>query len=306
MPVKKDLPKRYHLNQPELAQAVAAELRTCQDVKSQRRLLAARRAAAFGLVFRTIPSNLAPTMRAPFLLLVGLLVSSVRAAEVPPATNEVPWSVNATNAEGATVARITVDTSEVPDLAAWGRHAGALCAEWYPKITALLASEGFTPPRSVTLRFRRDMRGVAATGGNRISIAAGYVRDHTNDWGMVIHELTHVVQSYPEPESGCAKPGWLVEGIADYIRLAHFEPQARRPRINPDRASYRDAYKTTAGFLEWAEKTHDPHLVQQLNQPLREGKFKLELFKEYTGKTVDELWQEFADSLRARTQPAGA
>ena len=45
MTAKKDLPKRYHLNRPDLAQAVAAELRTCQDVKSQQRLLAARLAA---------------------------------------------------------------------------------------------------------------------------------------------------------------------------------------------------------------------------------------------------------------------
>lgn len=244
-------------------------------------------------------------MKVSWLLLLGLLASSALAAETPPATNEVSWSAITTNAQGETLARITVDTSEVPDLAAWGRHAGGLCAEWYPKIATLLASDVFTPPQSVALRFRKDMRGVAATGGRRISIAADYVRGHTNDWGMVIHELTHVVQAYPEAEPGCTKPGWLVEGIADYIRLAHFEPQARRPRINPDRASYRDAYKTTAGFLEWAEKTHDPHLVQQLNQPLREGKFKLELFKEYTGKTVDELWQEFTESLRAQVKTAG-
>ena len=40
------MPKRYHLNRPELAQAEADELRTCQDVKSQRRLLGARLAAS--------------------------------------------------------------------------------------------------------------------------------------------------------------------------------------------------------------------------------------------------------------------
>jgi hypothetical protein len=46
MQAKKDMPKRYHLNRPDLAQAVAVELRTCQDVKSQQRLLAARLAAS--------------------------------------------------------------------------------------------------------------------------------------------------------------------------------------------------------------------------------------------------------------------
>jgi len=36
------MPKRYHLNRPDLAQAVAVELRTCRDVNSQQRLLAAQ------------------------------------------------------------------------------------------------------------------------------------------------------------------------------------------------------------------------------------------------------------------------
>jgi len=53
MQVKKDMPKRYHLNRPFLAQAVAVELRTCQDVKSQQRLLAARLAASGQLPYRT-------------------------------------------------------------------------------------------------------------------------------------------------------------------------------------------------------------------------------------------------------------
>ena len=40
------MPKRYHLNRPDLAQAVGDELRICTDVKSQQRLLAARLAAS--------------------------------------------------------------------------------------------------------------------------------------------------------------------------------------------------------------------------------------------------------------------
>lgn len=212
------------------------------------------------------------------------------------------WSGVATNSQGAVLARITADTSETPDLAEWGRHAGELCAEWYPKIVLLLPGDGFTPPERVELRFRKDMRGVAGTSRDVIGISANYVRGHTNDFGMVIHELTHVVQSYHRRSN----PGWLVEGVADYIRLSHFEPQARRPRINPDKASYTDAYKTTAIFLEWTEKKSDHDLVKELNRAMREGTFDLELFKTRTGKTVDELWQEFADSLRDGSQRAAA
>jgi AraC-like DNA-binding protein len=52
------MPKRYHLNRPDLAQAVAVELRTCQDVKNQQRLLAARLAASGQLTAAQIAEQL--------------------------------------------------------------------------------------------------------------------------------------------------------------------------------------------------------------------------------------------------------
>ncbi len=45
MRAKKDMSKRYQVNRPDGAQAVAVALRTGRDVKSQQRLLAARLAA---------------------------------------------------------------------------------------------------------------------------------------------------------------------------------------------------------------------------------------------------------------------
>ena len=60
---KKDMPKRYHLNRPDLAQAVAVELRACQDVKSQQRLLAARLAASGQLTAAQIAEQLGISRR---------------------------------------------------------------------------------------------------------------------------------------------------------------------------------------------------------------------------------------------------
>lgn len=213
-------------------------------------------------------------------------------------TNNPVWSGTATNAQAEILATVSVDTTETPDLNDWGRRAGNLVTEWYPKISFALASDGFTPAREVRIKFHKDMKGVAATSRNVINVSADFVRRNTNDFGMIIHELTHVVQDYRRHRN----PGWLVEGVADYVRLTMFEPQARRPRINPERASYRDAYKTTAMFLEWAEKEHGAGLVKKLNRAMREGTFELELFKDYTGKTVDELWSEFIDSLKPKLQ----
>ena len=232
----------------------------------------------------------------PNLLILVLFASSVclSAGQAANLTNTLNWRGIATNAQGSVLADITVDTSATPDLAAWGKRAAELCAEWYPKIATLLASEGFVPPKRVHLIFHEKKEGVADTAGDTINIAANYVRHATNDFGMVIHELTHVVQSYQRG----GNPGWLVEGVADYIRLTHYEPQARRPRIDPDRASYRDAYKTTAIFLEWAEKTYDPHLVKKLNRAMRAGDFNVELFKTNTSHSIDDLWKQFTGTLR--------
>ena len=194
---------------------------------------------------------------------------------------------------------VVVDTSEVPELAAWGLHAKALCEEWFPKLVELMPSQGFEPCLSTRLLFRKDKGGVADTSRSTdINIAGKYVLGHTNDFGMVIHELTHVVQAYPNPKEGFSKPGWLVEGISDNLRLFHYEPNARRPRIDPDRAKYTDAYKTTAGFLDWVESHYDKELVKKFNAALRDGEFQDSLWQKYTGKSVDDLWKEFTDSLR--------
>ena len=63
MQAKKDMPKRYHLNRPDLAQAVAVELRTCQAVKSQQRLLAARLAASGQMTAAQIAEQLGISRR---------------------------------------------------------------------------------------------------------------------------------------------------------------------------------------------------------------------------------------------------
>ena len=139
--------------------------------------------------------------------------------------------------------------------------------------------------------FEKEMDGVAYSSGAEIHISANWVRSHPNDFGMVIHELTHLVQRYPRNR---VPAGWLVEGIADYVRLGYFEPLIPRPRIDFTKAKYTDAYKTTAGFLLWLEGKYGADLVPKLNAALRAGTYTDALFKEATGKEVAELWSDFA------------
>ena len=183
--------------------------------------------------------------------------------------------------------KVVVDTSEVPEVAEWGKKAKSLVETWHPKVSELLKSDGFTPPNEVKIVFKKDMKGVAYASGKTITISANWIKAHPDDLGMVVHEMTHVIQAYRR--SG---PSWLVEGIADYVRFIHYEPKTRI-RIDTKKASYRDSYRTSAKFLGWVEKTHDKDLVRKLNEALRKGKYKDELFETYTKQTLDQLWAAF-------------
>lgn len=189
------------------------------------------------------------------------------------------------------VPRFEADTSQVPDLQPWGRAAEAICQAWYPRVVAILRTDDSERPLPPTVRivFEKEMKGVAYAGRGEIHIAAEWVRAHPHDFGMVAHELTHLVQRYPRNQAG-----WLVEGIADYVRLRHFEPALPRPRINFARARYTDSYKTTASFLIWLEEKYGPDLVPRLSNSLRAGAYTDAKFKEFTGKELPELWNDFA------------
>src|SRR4029079_1285865 len=126
-------------------------------------------------------------------------------------------------------------------------------------------------------------RGVAMAGGSRITGSARYFKAHPEDVGAMIHETTHIVQRYRSRSN----PSWLVEGLADYIRNFVFEPgKGRRP--NPERAHYNDSYQTTAAFLVYGTHKYDRTLISKLNTLMREGRYREDGFKEFTGKTVQE------------------
>jgi hypothetical protein len=139
--------------------------------------------------------------------------------------------------------------------------------------------------------FIEKMDGVAYANGKDLHISADWVKSHPNDYGMVVHELTHLVQRYPS-----YKASWLVEGIADYVRNGYFEPAIALPTVNFEKAKYTDAYKTTATFLLWLEKNGHKDLVRKLSAALVANTYSDATWKELTGKDVADLWQEFASA----------
>jgi hypothetical protein len=182
-----------------------------------------------------------------------------------------------------------IDTSDVPEMADWADKAKKACQDTYPMILQHLGGEDFDPPKKVKIVYKK-MKGVAYTAGSAITCSAAWFTDHPDDVGAVIHELCHVVQRYRAKPP----PGWVTEGIADYVRWFQFEPANRRPRLqHPDKAKYTDSYQTTAAFFDWIVKQKDPQFIVKLNAAARRGKYKDELFEELAGKPLDELWSEF-------------
>ena len=49
--------------------------------------------------------------------------------------------------------------------------------------------------------------------------------------------------------------------------------------------------------LAFLTETYDPQIVRKLNAVMREGKYKEEVWKELTGKPVEELGREWQKSL---------
>ena len=188
------------------------------------------------------------------------------------------------------------DYSDAPDLKAWSEKADKQMEESWFDTAALLYSPGFITPNKVNVVYRGgpNVTPVAANGGGVMTVNIAWARAHPEDTPLTVHEVAHTIQSM-----SAYNPVWLIEGVADYIRWAKYEPQNFKVQINPDKANYTDSYRTTGAFLAWCELHYDSRLVTKLNNDIRFGNYKPEKWKEYTGKDVETLWKEFLTAYRA-------
>ncbi|MEX2214414.1 MAG: basic secretory protein-like protein [Phycisphaeraceae bacterium] len=192
---------------------------------------------------------------------------------------------------------VEIDVSEVPEMKEWTEKAAKVVQEFYPRIVEELGEEGYTKPEKVNLYVKNETKGVAFASGNKITLISQWFKNQPQDVGAVVHEMCHVVQAYRSRTN--RPPGWVVEGVADYVRWFVYEPENKRPRVrNPDRAKHTDSYQTTAAFFNWIVKTKDKTFVKRLNLACRGGKYSDDLFKEYAGKSAEELWAEFVEELK--------
>ncbi|MCL1921058.1 MAG: basic secretory family protein [Kiritimatiellaeota bacterium] len=199
--------------------------------------------------------------------------------------------------------RFIADFTDAPNLEDWvAKDLLSVCKEWYPKLRVMLAAPGFTPASLVTFRLRTDMDGPASAGGGNINLNAKWTSDVPKEaLGASVHEMVHIVQAYSKGNT----PGWLVEGIADYIRWFLYEPESRGAEItarNIGSARYDGSYRVSANFLDWVIRTYgrDGKFLLTLNATLRDGKYTDDFWKAKTGKTLSELNDLWLEDCRKR------
>ncbi len=155
---------------------------------------------------------------------------------------------------------------------------------WYPRIRHILGVD-YETPTAVTLRFK-DMPGVAHAKGAVIEASSAYFKSHPDDVGALVHELVHVIQAYPQ-----GSPGWLVEGIADYVRYYYYEP-GRGLAFKPSPLRpYTSGYDPAASLLAKVQIGKPTNLMAELNRRGHTGKLSEAAFTEVIGMTSEEAWQ---------------
>lgn len=189
--------------------------------------------------------------------------------------------------------KIEIDYTAAPECEAFATKAKAIAEEWHPKINEIIFGKDHAlPPKTVKLIFE-PMKGVAHATGDTIHISSEWLKKSPNDYGMIVHELTHIVQDYKGKGEG-----WLTEGIADYVRYERYEPGTQKWKLDPAKNSYKQGYGIAGAFLAWLEKNKNPAIVQKLNAASNDGSYKRELFTELCGADVDTLWQQYLAALK--------
>ena len=208
------------------------------------------------------------------------------------------------------VYQFTIDTTQAPEIANWARvKMVPIVKEWYPKIVRLLsAGEGDNEaPKSIAILCKKLKENASTVVDREITLGANWIRKNLKGeaGGVVVYEMAllvqHCAQAAKTNPNATRPPGWLQTGIADYIRWYLYEPQARGADIGPKRApnvTYDHGYRDTANFLNWVSLKYDTALVFKLNAACRQGLYTAGLWKQHTGRTLQELNEEWKTDLR--------
>ncbi|MFD2145017.1 basic secretory protein-like protein [Mucilaginibacter antarcticus] len=212
-------------------------------------------------------------------------------------------SLDSTTRNGYTLIFVNNDTT----FQAEGADIKKRMIETFYKVYPAQAKD-FNPntAKRVVFWIDRNYTGVAATGGTVVRYKPSWMLKKPTDIDVVTHEVMHIVQSY---QGGAQGVGWLTEGIADYVRAVYgvdnegakwalpkgtgIRPDPNKPGEDPNAQGYTKSYRITAKFLLWIEKNVKKGVVATMDSKLRSHTYTADAWKEYTGKTLDELWTDY-------------
>jgi hypothetical protein len=147
-------------------------------------------------------------------------------------------------------------------------------------------------------------KGVAEASGNRILFSTKYMISHPTDIDVVTHEGMHLVQGYGYGSG----PVWLTEGIADFIRYKFGVDNIGSKWTMPafkDSQSYKNSYRITARFFEWIDQKVKPGMIVQIDKELRNHTYTEATWAQLSGKTIDELWADYAKNPEITVKYSG-
>jgi predicted alpha-1,2-mannosidase len=159
----------------------------------------------------------------------------------------------------------------------------------YPKLSTKYNDK---VPKEIIFVIDKKYKGVAATEHGVIRFNPAWFEKNPEDLDVITHELMDVIQNYVDENI----PGWLTEGIADYVRYSEGVNNEKAkwalPDIKPEHR-YDNSYRITARFLVWLNTKYKNDLVKKLDVAAREGKYNEAIWKVLTGKSLDILWEDY-------------
>jgi hypothetical protein len=144
-----------------------------------------------------------------------------------------------------------------------------------------------------------DYPGIAGTSGTTLRLSTSYLQsqydsgiDLQREIAGILHFTTSLIYQH---DGGDTTPGWLMTGIADFVRLESglIERSERAPGGNYDSSS-----QSTAFFLDYLTMLNSD-LVYQLNLRFAPGEAPYDdsVFVSLMGSDLDTLWAQYQATL---------